>query len=76
MDIQVKSITYQGFIKIGVCEFSEQAKPILLGPELKTETEIDQFIDELISQLNKARVQTKKQLKEDETNKINRHFVS
>ncbi len=67
MDIQIKSITDQGVTRIGVCEYPEQGKTILLGPKLKTANEIDQFINGLISQLNKARVQTKKQLKEDET---------
>jgi hypothetical protein len=47
-------------VKIGMSEYPQEAKWIVTGPELRSEVEIDDLIDDLISQLESARIYVKK----------------
>ncbi|WP_457552702.1 hypothetical protein [Desulfobacula sp.] len=46
-------------LKFGMYEYPQESKQIVAGPELKSETEIDNQIDDLIRQLEAARKEAK-----------------
>ena len=46
-------------VKIGMSEYPQGTKQLVAGPELTSEAEIDDQIDDLISQLEAARKEAK-----------------
>jgi len=48
-----------GLVKIGMSEHPQEMKQLVSGPELASEAEIDEQIDDLISQLEGARKEAK-----------------
>jgi hypothetical protein len=50
-------------VKIGISEYPQEAKQVVTGHKLTSETEIDDQIDDLIRQLESARIDAKKYIK-------------
>ncbi len=67
-DIQIKSSVDPYGARIGVCRYPDGGRKVMLGRALKSSDEIDEYVDDLIRQLNHARENTKAGLKKYITN--------